>query len=321
MDKAFERGIRAAGGRRTRKRKAASDEHSAGSVAKDDGGFIDDGGGFVDGGGGFVDDGGGFIADDNDDGGGFLADYDEMGGGGFLPDDEDDNAGSSIANDDADMGGFSTRDESSTRPTSPQPARIPLRVIPGLLGALGLPMDDDVLAVFKASASGWDNEGEEAPSRRRKRGDEERTGGSVSRRDFRAVCAALMGPDDGEDEGDDAESTSSGEDAFKLDEGDESESSLSSAFSEPSLSGTRKGKGKAASGRRGRKNKDLEEEEKAKLSGRQKEMVGELWRMIKPSSGERGGGRVLSRDEVKLAVRNLGEMWNDEEVSRDAPPN
>jgi hypothetical protein len=40
-----------------------------------------------------------------------------------------------------------------------------------------------------------------------------------------------------------------------------------------------------------------------------------LWRMIKPSAGERGGGRALSRDEVKLAVRNLGEMWIDEEVS------
>jgi len=214
------------------------------------------------------------------------------------------------------MGGFEKEVEPSTsaRPSPAQPDRIPLRVISGLLGALGLPVDDDVLAVFKASASGWDEEGDEAPIRRRKRGEEEPTGGSVSRKDFRAVCAALMGPDEAGDDGGEADSSSSGEDAFKLDDGDESESSLSSAFSEPSVAG--KGKGRATSGRRGRKNKVLEEEEKLKLSGRQKEMVGELWRMIKPNAGERGSGRIMSRDEVKLAVRNLGEMWNDEEVSR-----
>jgi hypothetical protein len=316
IDKAFEKGVRAAGGKRKR-RKAAPDVTPAGNNASDGGGFLEDGGGSLEDGGGFVDDGGG---------GGFIADDDDvMGGGGFLPDDEDAGAGGGgfvedDNNADADMGGFVPDDEplTSTRPDQPETARIPLRVIPGLLGALGLPVDEDVLAVFKASASGWDDEGEEAPSRRRKRGEEEQTGGSVSRRDFRAVCAALMGPDEGGgdgDEGDDAESSSSGEDAFKLDEGDESESSLSSAFSDPSISGKGKGKAKATSARRSRKNKDLEEEEKAKLSSRQKEMVGELWRMIKPSAGERGGGRALSRDEVKLAVRNLGEMWIDEEVS------
>jgi len=312
--------VRASGGKRTKKARVSANDQVGSSAANEDGGFVNDGGGFVDDGGGFVNDGGGFIADNNDGGGGFIADDDDMGGG-FVPDDEDGDAGGFIADDDdADMGGFE-KDVEEPSPSGPstasQPARIPLRVIPGLLGALGLPVDDDVLAVFKASASGWDEEGDETSLRRRKRGEEEQTGGSVSRRDFRAVCAALMGPDDGGDGDDGGESSSSGEDAFKLDEEENSDSSLSSAYSAPSDSGKGKGKGRATAGRRGKKNRDLEEEEKVKLSGRQKEMVGELWRMIKPNAGERGAGsRVLSRDEVKLAVRNLGEMWNDEEVGR-----
>jgi hypothetical protein len=49
------------------------------------------------------------------------------------------------------------------------------------------------------------------------------------------------------------------------------------------------------------------------LSSRQREVVRDIWDMLKPDSGARGG-YILGRDEVKRLVRDLGEMWSDDEV-------
>ena len=120
--------------------------------------------------------------------GGFLLDDDP---GGFLPP-------SPPAS--GQEGGYEPeRDEQSSY--------IPLSRIPHALQLLDLsPDDDEVLAVFRNAASGWEDD---YPSsrHRRQRGstatseDNDVTEGRVSLRDWRAVCAALM--DDGGDDEDD----------------------------------------------------------------------------------------------------------------------
>jgi hypothetical protein len=295
IDKAFERGLRAAGGR-TRKRKRTNEENQqskARSPAETDQA------------GGFVDDGGGFMVDDASDAGGFIVDDDDTAGGGFIEDADEDMGGFV-----PDTGPSTSTSNSATRPASPSPtARIPLNVLPGLLVSLGLPADEDVLQVFKASASGWDEE--EGSGRRRKGPEEPSSGGGVGRKDFRAVCAALMGPEEEGREGEEDEE----EDAFDLSDGADSESSLSAVSSTSSFETKGKGKGNTRSTSRKKRNKDLEEAGSIKLSSRQKEMVADIWKMVKPEASDKPGGRVLGRDEVKSLVRALGEMWNEEEVS------
>lgn len=288
LDKAFDRGLRYAGGRPSKRRRLESGRSTpasgGGFVGDGGGGFVDDGGGgFVDdGGGGFIDDGGGGFIDDG--GGGFIDD----GGGGFV----DDGGGFM----DEDGGGFvDTAGPSTTSTPAPAPApatteaepeHIPLRLIPQLLGALSLPSDDDVLAVFQASASGWGEGG----------------GDGITRKDFRAVCAALMGPDDG------AEAASSaGEESEPFEPSDES-------FSEPEdeeYNAPAKGKGKEAA-KSSRKSK-LEVSAAPKLTPRQKEAAREIWDMLKPNKTGQGA-HMLGRDEVKRWARELGEMWTDTEV-------
>jgi hypothetical protein len=104
-------------------------------------------------------------------------------------------------------------------PTVEQPERdeardeessyIPLSRIPHALQLLDLsPDDEEVLAVFRNAATGWEDD---YPSSRHKRQrgpsttskDNEAIEGHVSLRDWRAVCAALM--DDGGDDEDDGE--------------------------------------------------------------------------------------------------------------------
>ncbi|KAF8480123.1 hypothetical protein DFH94DRAFT_612358, partial [Russula ochroleuca] len=122
--------------------------------------------------------------------------------GGFLLDDN--------------PGGFlppsptTVRQESGHRPERiEQSSYIPLSRIPYALQLLDLsPDDEQVLAVFRSAASGWEDE---PPSRqtahRRLHGptapseDNDATEGHVGLRDWRAVCAALM--DDGGDEDED----------------------------------------------------------------------------------------------------------------------
>jgi hypothetical protein len=117
--------------------------------------------------------------------GGFLLDHNP---GGFLPP-------SPPAGHEVEHG--SERDE--------QISYIPLSHIPHALQLLDLPPDDEeVLAVFRDAATGWEDG---VSSRRRKRNptatseDNDVIEGRVSLRDWRAVCAAVMG-EDGDDEDD-----------------------------------------------------------------------------------------------------------------------
>ncbi|PIL25087.1 hypothetical protein GSI_12976 [Ganoderma sinense ZZ0214-1] len=103
--------------------------------------------------------------------------------GGFLPDDP---SPGRFVRDSPPPGGF--------LPETPQhlgtdrgevPTDIPLSLIPVALQLLNLqPDDDDVLSVFHNAASGWNRHStSEYPQ-----------DGLVSRRDWRAVCAALLDP-------------------------------------------------------------------------------------------------------------------------------
>jgi hypothetical protein len=248
-------------------------------------------------------DAGGFDPDDGaGGGGGFVSDEGE---GGFMPDDG------------GEEGGFMAEDdETEQRPVadsteSGEPRRIPLRKLPAILSSLNLPCDEDVLAVFRASASGWTE-----PSRYATKEEEEENrmlGGGVELKDFRAVCAALMGPDD--QSGDDDDGASEEGDVYKG--GDESSLSevTEDEYEEPTATAnatTKKGKG----GGRGKKRVELEDNGKIKLNARQREVVNDLWGMLKPEAEQqKRGGHVLGRDEVRRKVRDLGEMWTEDEVS------
>lgn len=106
---------------------------------------------------------GGFIIDDLAPGG-FIPDINASTGGGFIVDEDD--ASEGIAHE--------------------GPSQIPLSLIPTALQSLDLPPDDeDVLSVFRNAASGW---GDSSRGRPRDSEDEQ----FVSRKDWRAVCAALL---------------------------------------------------------------------------------------------------------------------------------
>jgi hypothetical protein len=213
------------------------------------------------------------------------------------------------------------------------------------------------LNVFKASATGWTTDGEDDGGGRRGRGrgddGEEKLG--VERKDFRAVCAAIM--DGGEDEGDDTmdidqvdiggdSDSSDVEDAFELDEGSELSSLSSDSEYGASKKKTRaatsrstasaKGKGKArdtgddsapptpAKTRRKKGANLMEQAGPLKLVGRQREVARELWDMMKRTNGEEavkktkkgeGSAHILGREEIKMWVREMGEMWTEDEVS------
>lgn len=272
VDGAFNRGLR-----RPTKRRRLDRQAKASARSTPAGGFLPDG---DEGAGGFIpdDDAGGFIPDD--DAGGFIPDDDA---GGFIPDDEE-------------GGGFVT-DETPAAPTaSATPTdRVPIGRVPALLASLGLPSDEDVLSVFRASAAGWDDE-------------EEGSGGAVSLKDWRAVCAALMTPgndDDLQDEGEDGNleedlsSLSSDEDDFRPSAEDDEEED-GSEYGKKSASAT------PAPRRRQKR------QPKVHLSSQQKELGRDIWDMLKPQ-----GGVTLTKDEVKKWAREMGEMWSDDEVSRD----
>ncbi|WWC68071.1 uncharacterized protein I206_101990 [Kwoniella pini CBS 10737] len=342
IDKVFERGIAIYEGRSNKRRKIErtsrgkdkeSKQNDNRTYSENQGGLSGDDEGDLE--------EGGFLNNDSGAEGGFMLDDEE--GGGFLQ--EDDGVGGGFLTDDAEVGGGflpSDEDESSRQPSravsivSSSSKRLPLRLLPSLLTSLGLPSDEDVLAVFRASASGWEDE--EQPASRKKRGQEEEDIGGVELKDFRAVCAALMGDDgpndDEEEEDDDLEDT------FELPSEEESESSSLSGSEygqEPSASMTRKGKNRtsdvkskdfaetdsstpAPSRRRGKKNLDIDSSGKVRLNSRQKELAKDTWEMLKPpSSGSQSSKRgdwvgILGRDEVKKWVRELGEMWNEDEI-------
>jgi len=225
------------------------------------------------------DDGGGFV--DDDDGGGFIE------GDASPPLEKEDELGPAAS------------------------TRIALSDLPRILASLGLPNDDDVLGVFRASASGWDED--EQSARQRKRADEAELG--VEKKDFRAVCAALMGPDSGGDEG--SGSDNEEEDAYQLPLDESSLSSLSELDYDGGPPKVKRAGSPKTRAKRSRKALEVDSE-RAKLNSRQKEVVRDIWAMLKPKIKDGGGGRgsnILGREEVKHWVRTLGEMWTEEEVS------
>ena len=122
-------------------------------------------------------------------GGGFIPESPPLGGG-FLPDSDGEQM-----------------DVDHRTPDSDEPTHIPLSLIPTALQILDLPAaDEEVLAVFENAARGWGGTqasiGEEC----------------VGRKDFRAVCAALL--PEGEDQEDDTD-----RDDGSVDEGEELEES------------------------------------------------------------------------------------------------
>jgi len=96
--------------------------------------------------------------------------------GGFIVDDADMDM-------DMDTGGGFIPEPSDAGDVNERPQTIPLALIPTALASLGLPSDDDeIMEVFRNASSGWSGSrgfGSEASS-------------SVSRRDWRAVCAVLL---------------------------------------------------------------------------------------------------------------------------------
>ena len=130
-----------------------------------------------------------------------------------------------------------------------------------------------------------------------------------------------MGPDEVGEAGSAASSTTEEEDAYHLPSEDD-ESSLSSLSesdyagesSKPNLTKSPRPKSK-------RSRKDLEEQTDRKqltLNSRQKEVVREIWDMLKPKAKDGGrSSNILGREDVKYWVRTLGEMWSEDEVSLD----
>lgn len=100
-------------------------------------------------------------------------------GGGFVVPDSPQSAGGG--------GGFIVEDPPDTEEADPtdnfnENQRLPMSAIPAALQLLDLPPDDDqVLAVFRNAASGWEEGEEHNPD-----------GGMVSQEDWRAVCAILL---------------------------------------------------------------------------------------------------------------------------------
>lgn len=139
---------------------------------------------------------GGFMA------GGFLpsastSTSNDFGGGGFIVDEEEAQPGGFVVDTGHDA---VTEDEQDKDAVEQAHTRIPLSLIPTALQMLDLqPDDEDVLAVFRNAAQGWDTSGRSAsiPSGEL----------FVQRRDWHAVCAALLEPvdDQKEDEDEDVE--------------------------------------------------------------------------------------------------------------------
>ncbi|OJT09614.1 hypothetical protein TRAPUB_13921 [Trametes pubescens] len=113
--------------------------------------------------------------------GGFVA-------GGFIPDSP---AANGFIVDEPYSGGGFVRDESPV--AGERQTYIPFSLIPTALQLLDLqPDDEDVLAVFRNAATGWGGE--------RSEGEDEDA--LVSRKDWRAVCAALLDSGSGDEDED-----------------------------------------------------------------------------------------------------------------------
>ncbi|KAL4069855.1 hypothetical protein V8B97DRAFT_645643 [Scleroderma yunnanense] len=111
---------------------------------------------------------------------------DDVTPGGFIIDDAE--CGGSTINDDG-PGGFLIPQDNDI--LSDADSYITLSSIPDALHSLGLETDDEVLAVFRSAATGWGARSTDAQG--------------VCRKDWRAICAVLLGDQDGMEAGEDIE--------------------------------------------------------------------------------------------------------------------
>ncbi|KAI0766562.1 hypothetical protein BD413DRAFT_605731 [Trametes elegans] len=124
---------------------------------------------------------GGFVA------GGFIPE--EPGAGGFVVDEPP--AGGFVV-DEPGVGGSDAEHEEDGGEDEERHTHIPLSMIPAALQILDLPPDDeDVFSVFRNAASGWGG---------RRGVQEEPEDALVSRKDWRAVCTALLDTGGGEED-------------------------------------------------------------------------------------------------------------------------
>ncbi|EIW58750.1 uncharacterized protein TRAVEDRAFT_47893 [Trametes versicolor FP-101664 SS1] len=246
---------------------------------------------------------GGFIA------GGFIPE--EQAAGGFIVD-EPNSGGGFVRDESPAAGGFIT--DAGERQT-----HIPFSLIPTALQLLDLqPDDEDVLAVFRNAATGWGgggSEGEDEDAR-------------VSRKDWRAVCAALLDSGGSDEDGDvdmDDRSEEAAEDGLEeaaSDSGEEFVQSESGAEESADGSdddyeeggggfvrskGAKKG-GKVATERQAaRKTRSTavneDGEARAGLSARQKAECRAAFALFFPdvSEGELGKQRIAIKDITRVA--------------------
>ncbi|KAI0077720.1 hypothetical protein K474DRAFT_1661305 [Panus rudis PR-1116 ss-1] len=141
--------------------------------------------------------GGGFLRDDDEDqapggfipsGGGFIVDDPTPAAGGFVVDEPSSSSAGGFLHVD-DKAEEDGEDDDTTEPNDND--KIALSDIPTALQLLDLqPDDEDVLAVFRNAASGWNERTSRAAGRSAPNETEQEQ--YVSRRDWRAVCAALL---------------------------------------------------------------------------------------------------------------------------------
>lgn len=237
-------------------------------------------------------------------GGGFIPDSPSLGGG-FLPDSDGDQM-----------------DVEYDTHNSSEPTHIPLTLISTALQILDLPpADEEILAVFENAARGWG--GAKAPT-----GEE-----GVSRKDFRAVCAALLPEEEDQEDGSDG---SEGEDkepevSELQQDGEyfEEESSLSVDEDSDEYTGKGKARAKAVAKsrptprRRGNKRKrvdstDISDDDRPiRITPRQRAECRKAFALFFPDvpESELDSQRIMIKDIVRVAGL-LREKIKAEEVRR-----
>ncbi|PCH44364.1 hypothetical protein WOLCODRAFT_138959 [Wolfiporia cocos MD-104 SS10] len=151
---------------------------------------------------------GGFLLDEPQSRGSHLSDPQPVG---FIIDEPQ--AGGFLMNDDAQSTSSDYAERDGNTRAYTEHSQIPLFLIPTALQLLDLqPDDEDVLEVFRNAASGWENNNHRTDS-------EHALEQFVSRKDWRAVCAALL---DSGRETEDVPSEEESEDEYNLNDEDNS---------------------------------------------------------------------------------------------------
>ncbi|KAI0343079.1 hypothetical protein BDW22DRAFT_1428518 [Trametopsis cervina] len=294
-----------------------------------------------------VDAPGGFLSEEPPAAGGFVIDdEDQPMGGGFVPEGDTANTNSRESS----LSAAPDSDHEGTEDVI-KPTRIPLNLIPRALQLLDLsPDDEDVIDVFRNAASGWENRGSSH------RTDEHADSALfVSRKDWRAVCAALLDASAQDDEMEEdvnmdnkdvQESEGSEEDYVQSEDGisDDAEEDGSEdeyhegGFMRPSPSKQRGGKGKSKATparktrrRRGSDSSVLSDDEVSTqskhITPRQKAESRRMFSLFFPDTPESqlDGRRIMIKDvsrvaeilKEKITVEEIVEMLEAFSTSPD----